>query len=117
MPVILILAIYREEVLASPDFDNSPVKPLNEKNLLWRCLLTVVYLLALCFLLTLLHDHYSLHLLGDVTLITFSSDSSCRHSFIGITFMKSVLSTRVFDKIFSLDQIGSGQAMGEPLYF
>ena len=24
---------------------------------------------------------------------------------------------RVFNKIFSLDQIGSGQAMGEPLYF
>ena len=27
------------------------------------------------------------------------------------------LYNRVFDKIFSLDQIGSGQAMGEPLYF
>ena len=25
--------------------------------------------------------------------------------------------TRVFDKILSLDQIGSSQAMGEPLYF
>ena len=24
---------------------------------------------------------------------------------------------RVFDKIFTLDQIGLGQAMGEPLYF
>ena len=25
--------------------------------------------------------------------------------------------SRVFDKIFSLDQIGSGQAMGELMYF
>ena len=30
---------------------------------------------------------------------------------------KNLSQSRVFDKIFSLDQIGSGQAMGEPLYF
>ena len=29
----------------------------------------------------------------------------------------NVDSIRVFDKTFSLDQIGSGQAMGEPLHF